>query len=63
MQTRQTTATILAVLLGAVTAQAQTITLPNKESSVRFMVIGDTGRGDRGQDETAAMTADTMTPL
>ena len=55
MQTRQTTATLLAVLLGAATAQAQAITLPNKESSVRFMVIGDTGRGDRGQDETAAM--------
>ena len=45
----------LVVLLAAATAPAQTVTLPNKESSVRFMVIGDTGRGDRGQNETAQM--------
>ena len=46
---------LLVLLLAAATAEAQNITLPNKESSVRFMVIGDTGRGDRGQNETAQM--------
>ena len=49
-------AALLLTLVGSANAvTAQTITLPNKESSVRFMVIGDTGRGDRGQNETAQM--------
>ena len=48
-------AAVFACLLAAATARAQNVTLPNKESSVRFMVIGDTGRGDRGQNETAQM--------
>jgi hypothetical protein len=55
MRTHRPAATLLAVVLAAASARAQTITLPNKESSVRFMVIGDTGRGDRGQNETAQM--------
>jgi hypothetical protein len=37
------------------TALTQTIVLPNKEGSVRFAVMGDTGRGDSGQLEMAAM--------
>jgi 3',5'-cyclic AMP phosphodiesterase CpdA len=36
-------------------AQAQSVLLPNKEGSVRFAVMGDTGRGDSGQYEMAAM--------
>jgi calcineurin-like phosphoesterase family protein len=48
-------AVLLALLLAAATARAQNVTLPNKETSVRFAVIGDTGRGDRGQNETAQM--------
>ena len=46
-------ATLLAVLLVGVSAGAQTITLPDKESSVRFAVMGDTGRGDTRQNEMA----------
>ena len=48
-------AALLAVLLAGVSAGAQTITLPNKESSVRFAVMGDTGRGDTGQIEMGRM--------
>jgi hypothetical protein len=49
-------ALLLAVLLAVPTlARAQTILLPNKEGSVRFLVMGDTGRGDAGQFETAKM--------
>jgi 3',5'-cyclic AMP phosphodiesterase CpdA len=55
VRARPAAATLLAVLLGAASARAQTITLPNKESSVRFMVIGDTGRGDSAQRETGQM--------
>jgi hypothetical protein len=33
---------------------AGTLPLPNKESGLRFLVMGDTGRGDRGQYDTAA---------
>jgi predicted phosphodiesterase len=55
MRSRPAAATLVAVLLAAAAARAQNITLPNKESSVRFMIIGDTGRGDRGQNETAQM--------
>jgi hypothetical protein len=46
---------LLVLLLAAAPARAQTITLPNKESSVRFAVMGDTGRGDSGQQEMARM--------
>jgi calcineurin-like phosphoesterase family protein len=46
---------MLAVMLAGTSAHAQTITLPNKESSVRFLVMGDTGRGDAGQLETGRM--------
>jgi len=47
----------LLVLLLAVPApaRAQNVTLPNKDGSVRFLVMGDTGRGDAGQLETAKM--------
>ncbi|HEX8502178.1 MAG TPA: metallophosphoesterase [Pyrinomonadaceae bacterium] len=31
------------------------LTLPNKDSSVRFMVVGDTGTGSRQQNELAAV--------
>src|SRR5262249_50408984 len=31
--------------------------LPNKEGGLRFLVMGDTGQGDRGQYETAAEMA------
>jgi hypothetical protein len=31
------------------------LTLPNKENSVRFMVVGDTGTGSRQQNELAAV--------
>jgi predicted phosphodiesterase len=49
-------AALLAVLLAVPTpARAQTILLPNKEGSVRFAVMGDTGRGDSGQYEMARM--------
>ena len=48
-------ATLAAVALWGAAAHAQTITLPNKESSVRFAVMGDTGRGDTGQLETGRM--------
>jgi predicted phosphodiesterase len=48
---------LLAVLLAGSSAPAQTITLPNKDSGVRFLVMGDTGRGDAGQYETARMMA------
>jgi hypothetical protein len=57
MRTRPAAVTLAAVLLAAAAVRAQNLSLPNKESSVRFMVIGDTGRGDRGQNETAQMMA------
>jgi hypothetical protein len=50
-------AAFLLALLAGPSALAQTITLPNKDSGVRFMVMGDTGRGDAGQYETARMMA------
>ena len=49
-----------ALLLAAASTRAQAppatgsaLPLPNKEGSLRFMVIGDTGQGDSGQYETA----------
>jgi predicted phosphodiesterase len=48
-------AALLLVLLAGTPAGAQTVTLPNKEGSVRFAVMGDTGRGDAGQFEMAKM--------
>jgi predicted phosphodiesterase len=45
----------LAVLAAPSLARAQSVTLPNKDGSVRFAVMGDTGRGDAGQLETAKM--------
>jgi len=48
---------LFAVLLAGASASAQTITLPNKDTGVRFLVMGDTGRGDAGQYETARMMA------
>jgi hypothetical protein len=32
---------------------ASTLSLPLKEGSVRFLVMGDTGQGDAGQYDTA----------
>ena len=46
---------LVAVLASPSSVTAQTITLPNKEGSVRFAVMGDTGRGDSGQIEMAKM--------
>jgi 3',5'-cyclic AMP phosphodiesterase CpdA len=48
-------ALVLALLASAPLSRAQTIDLPNKDGSVRFLVMGDTGRGDAGQLETAKM--------
>jgi len=48
-------ALLVAVLASPNAVTAQTITLPNKDGSVRFAVMGDTGRGDAGQYETAKM--------
>jgi hypothetical protein len=48
-------AALVLVVLAAAHGSAQTISLPNKESSVRFAVIGDTGRGDTGQLDTGRM--------
>ena len=50
---RLTAAIALALCTAAVLA-AQTLQLPLKADSVRFLVIGDTGTGDSGQYETAA---------
>ena len=52
---RASSAALLAAVLAGPSARAQTITLPNKDSGVRFLVMGDTGRGDTGQYETARM--------
>jgi len=49
-----------APLGGATTARApvtRTLTLPGKDGSVRFAVIGDTGRGSREQYEVAKQMA------
>jgi len=54
---RARSAALLFALLAGPSALAQTITLPNKDSGVRFLVMGDTGRGDSGQYETARMMA------
>jgi Calcineurin-like phosphoesterase len=56
MRRARSVALLLALLAGP-SALAQTITLPNKDSGVRFLVMGDTGRGDAGQYETARMMA------
>ena len=48
-------ALLLALLAAPRPCGAQTIDLPNKDGSVRFAVMGDTGRGDSGQYEMAAM--------
>jgi len=48
-------AALLLALLAATPTGAQTITLPMKDGSVRFAVMGDTGRGDSGQLEMARM--------
>ena len=48
-------ALLLALLAWPPLARAQTIDLPNKDGSVRFAVMGDTGRGDAGQLEMAKM--------
>jgi hypothetical protein len=47
---------VLAAL--AVSLHAQNITLPNKEGSVKFAVVGDTGTGDSHQREVAKALAD-----
>ena len=38
-----------------VSAPALSLTLPNKDDSVRFMVVGDTGTGSRQQNELAQL--------
>lgn len=38
-----------------VATRALSLTLPNREDSVRFMVVGDTGTGTREQNELAAV--------
>lgn len=50
--TRLYAATALATL-GAATLPAQQVTLPLKNGSVRFLVLGDAGTGDREQFEVA----------
>jgi len=50
--TRLYAATALATL-GAATLPAQQVTLPLKNGSVRFLVLGDAGTGDREQVEVA----------
>src|SRR5687767_13751511 len=42
---------------GAPAPAAPTSTLPNAEDSVKFLVIGDSGTGDRAQNEVAARIA------
>jgi predicted phosphodiesterase len=54
---RASSAALLLAQLAGPSALAQTITLPNKDAGVRFLVMGDTGRGDAGQYETARMMA------
>ena len=44
---------------GAATGPAPGSTLPNESDSVKFLVIGDSGTGDRAQYEVAARIADT----
>src|SRR6185436_19581266 len=39
------------------TGAAPALSLPLKEGSLRFAVMGDTGRGDRAQNEVAAQMA------
>jgi predicted phosphodiesterase len=53
--TRLSAATALTALatLGAVALPAQQVTLPLKNGSVRFLVLGDAGTGDREQFEVA----------
>ncbi len=54
--TRLYAATALATL-GAATLPAQQVTLPLKNGSVRFLVLGDAGTGDREQFEVANQMA------
>lgn len=42
----------------ATPGQAPTATLPNAHGSVKFLVIGDSGTGDRAQNEVAARIVD-----
>jgi predicted phosphodiesterase len=44
---------LLAFLVAAVPAAAQELRLPNKEGSVKFAVIGDSGTGDKNQNAVA----------
>jgi predicted phosphodiesterase len=48
-----TAAPLVAQAPGAAPA-AGSLPLPNKEGGLRFLVMGDTGQGDRGQYDTAA---------
>jgi hypothetical protein len=50
---RRITCVLLAVIVVAVPAAGQKITLPQAKGSVRFAVIGDFGTGERLQYETA----------
>lgn len=43
------------LLLGALRAGAQDIKLPNRNGSIRFAVMGDTGNGERAQYDVATM--------
>jgi len=44
---------LLAFLVAALPAAAQELRLPNKEGSVKFAVIGDSGTGDKNQNAVA----------
>ena len=50
-------ATIFLFLCSLCTGQPPRVTLPPKPDSVRFAVIGDSGTGDRAQDEVGAQMA------
>jgi predicted phosphodiesterase len=44
---------VLALLIAGLPAAAQELRLPNKEGSLKFAVIGDSGTGDRNQNAVA----------
>lgn len=57
MRLRSRLLAILLLLSWPLPGLAQTLTLPVKKGSVRYAVIGDTGTGDRSQEETAKQLA------
>jgi hypothetical protein len=51
---RRAAVALIAVLCAAASLAAQDLKLPNKEGTVKFVLIGDTGTGSRAQSEVGA---------